>query len=135
MSEELIEDFKVNHKAIIDTLGQLQLLTRSYLEAKPKIRELERKLLPYFQSENKEFFDRLSGFYASDRPSLKMIEFLVDDLKDLKIKFLIFFERHSGGMEDRHWRDFPVDFTKFSNEILARIKIEKDYLFVLLNRI
>jgi len=132
VSEELVSGFRVSHQAIVDIFDRTQLVARSYLQAKPFIREMEAILLVHFNHQDKELFDRLRELFRSDRESEKMIEFLTHDLKDIKIKFLIFFEKHSGEVLDTNWRSFPVDFLQFHREVLARIKVEESYLFPLI---
>jgi len=135
MSQEIITRFKVRHQSIIDTLDQVQVLARSYVMAKPKIREMSEKLLAHFSGQDDELFDQLRTTHALDRQSLKIIEFLIYDLRDFKVKYLIFFEKHSGEILDMSARTFPKDLSDFAREIITRFKIEEEYLFPLLEKI
>lgn len=135
MSQAIITRFKVRQQSIIDTLDQVQMLARSYVAAKPKIREMNEKLLAHFAGQNDELFEQLHTYHRLDRSALKMIEFLIHDLKEIKVKYLIFFEKHSGGMLDMSARTFPKDFSDFAREITTRFKIEEEYLFPLLEKI
>jgi len=132
MSQEIITRFKVRHQSIIDSLDQVQMLARSYVMAKPKIRELSEKLLAHFTGQNDELFEQLRQCHQLDRQALKMIEFLVHDLKDFKVRYLIFFEKHSGGMLDMSAKTFPKDLSDFARDIITRLKMEEEYLFPLL---
>ena len=132
MSDELFHNFQTAHQSIVDTLGQTQLLLRTYFKAKPKIRELSQKLLAHFSRQNSAFYDELREIYEGNRQSLKIIDFLAHDLKETKIKYVEFIEKHSGEMDDINAKTFPVDFMNFSRMILTRINIEEEYLLPLI---
>ena len=134
-SKELIERFRRGQEAILLTLGQIQVVVRSYPQAKQKLRELNEKLLAHLGLQTDSFFKKLSDSCALDHETRKMLEFLTHDLKDLKIKYLIFFDKHTGEMGVMSARTFLKDFNEFSEAILMRMKIEEDYLFPLLKRL
>ena len=134
MPDDLTKQFKVAHQSILTTIDQINQNIRSYLKAKPFIRELQTKLLAHFEQQNDSLYDSLIKFYDHDRPSMKTIEFLRYDLKDIKVKLLVFFDRHSGEMGDVHGKSFPKDFSEFSENILGRIKIEEDFLLPLFKK-
>jgi hypothetical protein len=130
----IIQGLKVSHQMLVESILQIQLSLRAYNQAKPKLRDLYKTLQNHFGREDAGFYDRLSLYYADDRQSTKMLEFLVHDLKDLKIRYLVFYDLHSAEMSGGHPRTFPLDFTEFSQSILSRIKMEEDYLFPLLEK-
>jgi len=135
MSEDVISRFKVRHQSIVNTIDHVQAVSRSYMEAKPRIRDFNDKLLHHLSSQNDEFFDELRHCHQADRQALKMIEFLEKDLRDVKVKYLIFSEKHSGEMADTNARTFPANLSHFAVEIINRIKIEEEYLLPLLKKI
>ena len=132
MADDLIKQFKLAHQSILVTIDQINPIIRSYRQAKPFIRDLQAKLLAHFERQNNSLFKPIEEFYADHRPSAKMIEFLRYDLKDIKIKLLIFFDRHSGEIDDICSRSFPKDFTEFSQAVIGRMKVEEDFLLPLL---
>ncbi len=134
MSQELITSFKAAHQTILISLQEVQSFSRSYTHVKPKIRDLHAQVLVHFERQGKGFYQQLSHFYSEDREASKMLEFLVHDFKEIKIKYLIFYDRHSGEMADVNARSFPKDFMEFVDALIARIKIEQEYLFPLLNK-
>ena len=134
-SRDLIADFKTGHQAIIEAIDGIQASVRSYREAKPRIRTMQKILLDHFGREGSEFYNRLTVFYGSDRQATKMIEFLTYDLKDVKIQFLTFFDKYSGEMGDAGSRNFLRDFMDFTSLIIARIKVEEDQLLPLLGKL
>ena len=133
--EDLISSIKEAHMELVIYIDQIQPLLRAYFQVKPRVRDMHIKLLAHLGRQNEMMFDELRFFYADDRPSLKIVEFLVHDLKDIKIKYLIYMEQHSGELADINAKSFPLDFTHISNEILARIKMEEEYLIPLLEKL
>ena len=134
MSKSVIEGFKFRHQSIVDSIDQIMPLTRSYIIAKPKIREMNERLISHLSHQDGEFFGRLRTYYQNDREVVKLVEFLMHDLKDMKVKYLIFFEKYTGEMDDIGSRNFPLRFTEFSRDVIARIKIEEEYLFPLIEK-
>lgn len=134
-SEELLTSLRTSHQEIVDSIDQIQPLLRSYSPAKARIREMHKRVLDHFGRQTGKLFDELRAFYKADREALKLIEFLIHDLKDVKIKYLVFADEHSGELSDVKARSFPKDFSGFSSAILGRIKIEEEYLFPLLEKL
>ena len=135
MSKDLVSEFRVGHQTIIDIIEKTQSYTRSYLQGKPNIRAMREIILKHFERENEQLYAHLQSFYHEDRAASKIIEFLVYDLKDTKIQFLVFFDKYTGEMGDMGSRNFLRDFTEFSRVIVQRIKAEEEYLFPLLAKL
>ena len=135
MSHELIHQFKISHQSILEVMGEINRSIRSYPKVKPQLRDLHTKLLAHLGKQDDRLLASLAQFFSADREAGKMIEFLQVDLKDTKIKALIFFDNHSGEMDDIRARNFPRHFTEFSAVMTGRIKLEEDYLFPLLAKI
>jgi len=133
--QEVIASLKTGHQAIVNCIAEIQPLLRSYLSAKPKLREFHKTLLAHFNLQNAALADRLSAHYVDNREALKMVEFLTVDLKDIKVRYLLFFEQHSGELPDINARSFPKDFMSFAGLLLARIKMEEDYLIPLISKL
>lgn len=131
----LISGFRLSHEMLADSISQIHLSLRSYAQAKPKLRELYNNLYNHFGRQDSKLYESLSLLFVDDRPALKMLEFLTHDLKDLKIKHLIFYDQHSGEMGAGHPKSFPVEFSEFASQILARVKIEEEYLFPLIAKL
>ena len=97
----LIVGLRLSHQMLTDSITQIQLSLRSYPQAKSKLRELYNSLHNHFSRQDQKLYDRLSLYYMDDRPTIKKLEFLTHDLKDLKVKYLIFSacyitSKHSG---------------------------------------
>lgn len=131
----LITGIKLSHQMLIDSIAQIQLSLRSYNQAKPKLRDFYKNLQNHFSRQDAALYDRLSLYFIADRQATKMLEFLILDLKEIKIKYLVFYDLHSGEALGGHPRTFPLDFTEFANSILSRIKMEEDYFFPLVEKL
>lgn len=135
MTNSRIKALRGGHDAIIEVISQIEPSLRFYNKIKPLLRELNALVLSHFTRQNDILYKRLEEYYAQDRPSLKILEFLVFDLKELKVNYLYFFDKHTGEMGDRETLGFPVEFMNFSRQILGRIKMEEEYLFPLIDRL
>lgn len=135
MSVKLIESFRNAHTTLLSSIDQVQMASRSYSLAKPSLRTLNAKVIAHLGRQDNQFTDKLLAFYAGDREASKMLEFLVHDLKDIKIKFLVFYDKHSGELADTNARSFPKDLAEFIDELINRIKMEEEYLFPLLKKL
>ena len=85
--------------------------------------------------QNEEFWEQLNSFYKDNREATKMLEFLIHNLKDLKVKYLIFFDIYNDEWGHVGSKNFSKDFMNFAEEILVRIKLEEEYLFPLLEKL
>ncbi len=131
----VISRFRLHHQAIIDAINQVMMNSRSYMDVKPNLRSFREALLNHYSQQNEELWNWLESSYLSDREASKMIDFLMHDLKEAKVKFLIFFDKYSGEMGDMGSRSFPKEFSDFSKEIQTRLQIEEEYLFPLLEKL
>ncbi|MFA5088968.1 MAG: hemerythrin domain-containing protein [Candidatus Omnitrophota bacterium] len=134
MSKALIESFRSGHRSIISSIDQIQQSLRSYSQVKPAIRELNGILSSHLARQDGAMFRKLHEFYREERGAEKMLEFLLHDLKDIRIQYLIFTENHSGELGDVHSRNFIRNFQDFSRQVIERIRIEEEYLFPLLEK-
>ncbi|OGX31266.1 MAG: hypothetical protein A2787_07000 [Omnitrophica WOR_2 bacterium RIFCSPHIGHO2_01_FULL_48_9] len=130
-----MKSLRLGHNSLLHTIEQLQQVARSYNQAKPILRGLHEQLLNYFARQDQKILDQLYSFYIDDRSSYKLVEFLEHDLKDIKIKLLIFYDKHTGEVADMNARSFPLDFQKFLQEIINRMNVEEEYLFPLLEKL
>ncbi len=132
MTFNYLQILKVGHQGIVVAIDQTQPFLRSYREARSRIISLKEQLLVFLSRQDKRMFDELYAFHKGDRQSTKMVDFILHDLKDIKVKYLIFFDKHSGEVFDTSAASFPRDFSDFSAQIIGRLKIEEEYLFPLL---
>ena len=132
MPNALTESFRSSHHLLLESIDQVYQVIRSYPQAKPRLRELGKVILVHLGRQNKTMLDRLVAHHQANRPTSKILEFLIHNLKDIKVKYLLFFDQHSGEPGDVNARNFSRDFQEFAGELINRIKMEEEYLFPLL---
>lgn len=128
----LVTSFKEAHRSILLAIDQIHAELRSYSKIRYGLSSFNEMLSAHCKRQDKEFFLHLTKRCLGDRESLKLLEFLELDLKELKVQMLIFFDRYSQGCGEIVARNFPRDFTAFSRVVIDRIETEEEYLFPLL---
>lgn len=131
---KLIQRFRKGHRAIADVVTQIQGVVRSYARVKPLLPVLDQVLINHFECQDDELFRELLDFYREDREAVKMLEFLIYELKEFKIKYLIFSDKYPGHMADRGSRNFPKDFAELTKAIVGRLQMENEYFMPLLEK-
>lgn len=134
MPQDIITGFKNGHQAIMSAVSQVRQVVRSYPAARSRLHELNDILMAHLSRQDREFFKRLFDYYEGNRESTKMLEFLSLDVKDLKINYLTFLDKHLGDAGSRRVASFPKDFTDFTQTLMMRIQLEEEYLIPLLER-
>lgn len=134
MSQDYLHILRIGHQGIIEAVSCVEPFLRSYREAKPHLRKLYKSMDLFLGQQDRCMFDALYEFFEDDRSSIKIIDFLLHDLKDMKIQYLVFSDKHTGEMSDHQRHAFAKDFSEFSAKIIARLKIEEEYLFPLLKK-
>lgn len=128
-SADILAHFKREHEGILHALDGVLGRVRSCPQA--PLQELSQGLFAHFEKQGKDFYQKLLERHPSDR----MIEFLSHDLKDLKIKCLVFFETHGASPGNKvRAGSFPKEFMELKDAVVNRLKIEEEYLFPLLEQ-
>jgi hypothetical protein len=122
------------HRAILPAIDKVQMSVRSYPAARTAFVQLGEVLLAHFGSQDERFFGVLQDFFAQDREALKIIEFLIVDLKDMKIRYLVFDDRYGSPPTGNEAKTFAKDFRELAEAIIVRIRMEEEYLVPLLAR-
>jgi len=135
MGEQLVSNFKSGHRDLLLAINEVQESLRSYPKAKPRLRDFHEILVSHFGRQDEALYDRLHLSFIGDRSKEKIIEFLSHDLKEVKIKCLLFYDQHSGELADNNYRNFARDFQQFLDSVVARVKVEEEYLFPLLEKL
>ena len=138
---ELIAALKQNHIVILTNLedinqmisGSLEFSRKQYLSVKPNLRSLQAIVFDHFQLQNKDLYDKIKSDLSGDVG--KDVEFLIEDLKEFKIKTLMFFDEHPADMGDINPRNFKATFHIYSSQVHERMSAEKDFLFPLLEKL
>lgn len=135
VTNKLIESFVKGHQMILSNIGRAQQNIRSYNQAYKDINELSEVLLTHWERQSEQFFILLKNFYKEDRESLKMLEFLIYDLKEIKISYLVFADKYIKKNGCAQERSFPKDFDSFCRSVISRLNIEEEYLLPLMKKI
>ena len=122
------------HTAIIADIDRVLECVRDYPRAFSALQILEQDMMLYFDCQRSIFYEKLRRLFQGNRRSLKMIEFLEQDLLDLRVGFLEFTDRYPPEANPVRIRNFPIEFKAFSRKIIDRISLEEEYLFPLLAR-
>ena len=127
-----LKQLRASHHLLRHAIVRLQDYVRAYSQARLFLGEFEQQFLNYCDLQNKGFYSELQEDCSGDRKKLKMAEFLLYDLKDLRIEYLAFIEKHPTLTNRSGAQSFPLDFTAVSSRILIRLQMEEEYLFPLL---
>lgn len=130
--QHLIVTLPQGHQALKECIVAVQANVRSYGEVRPALRALEDVLMRHLGRQDQSLFKELEDFFCENHHDLKMIEFLLHDLKDMKIKLLAFFDEYSGAQPIQEARSLPKEFNQFKEDILNRIRVEEEYFLPLL---
>ncbi|NCB50222.1 MAG: hypothetical protein EOM53_06090 [Alphaproteobacteria bacterium] len=76
----------------------------------------------------------LQDVIASHDEDSATAHFLLQDLKEIKIKTWFFIDEHPADMGDIHPKNFLVDLKSFSLGLTARIKTEREQLIPLIEK-
>lgn len=128
-------EFQNRHLRIIDCLQKIDDCVHSFSHAKVGIRELQTHLLQHYSSQDDIFFEQLNRFFQQDEHTIKLLEQIKIDLREKKVKTLTFFDRHSFNGTHVHPGKFMRDFDEFARDTMERVKLEKERLLPLLEKL
>ncbi|HSA31688.1 MAG TPA: hypothetical protein P5160_07815 [Candidatus Omnitrophota bacterium] len=124
--------FRFAHASIVTRIDQVRQCGRSYEDARPFLLELYEMLLDYMSLQTAPVFQQLEEQNSGNRENLKMLEFLAQDITELRIEILEFYERFSHPDSLLRMRAFAMEFLKFSSRVIQRLELEEGLLFPLL---
>lgn len=123
---------EAGHEAIYRSLDITRLHNRSYAQIKPAVRDLQDHLLSHLKYSKQDTFTELKDFFQKDHHALKILESLEFHAKNFRIQVFMFFEEFPADLRDQKPVNFWGKFQVFSQETVAYLNIEKEYLFPLL---
>ena len=130
--QQFSSTLRQGHQALKECIVAVQTVVRSYPEARPALHALETVLITHWERQTQQVFTDLSRFFQESRQDIKMLEFLLHDLKDMKIKTLVFYDQYSGALPIQEAHSLRKNFHRFTEDILNRIRIEEEYFLPLL---
>ncbi len=134
MIENSLEIFRQRRDVINLSLLELASLRNDYRNARQKTGECREIIYNYLGRQDERFYTKLKNFYNENRPALKIIEFLTQDIKQLKVQTFGFFEKYGPANPLEQGRNFARDLREYCQLISDRFRMEEDYLVPLLKR-
>ena len=134
MSEDLVEAFHRREEMILHSLLRLQALRHNYRAVRLLTGECREMIYSYLKRQDDQFYSRMTEFYGENRSALKMIEFLIVDIKELKVATFAFFEQYGVANPLEQGRNFARDLRGYKQVVSERFRVEGDYLLPLLMR-
>ena len=131
--KESLQFLSQSHQLILETIDEIQPLLRSPVLAKIKMQALYLYLSKHFNRQDEAFLNEVKSLGQSGEISVKMVDFLVQDLKDLKVRLFIFSEQYLQGIISKKEPNFARDFKELMEDVVARLYVERNYLLPLLN--
>ena len=127
-----LADLRRNHQSLAATVEGIRADIRAYPRVRHKIPLLYGQLAEHLRWQDARFFDALRRISENDRETLKIIEFLFYELKEVKIAAVDFMEKYGEAAGNAVSRQFPKEFADFAAAIEGRLQMEAEYLFPLL---
>ncbi len=117
-----------NHKDIFSSIDHIKENIYNYPHVKELLRDFEGKINEHLIYQSEEFYSQLYDCYTEDGARAKAFDVLKANLIECKVASLTFYEKHPCDMSDVSPKNLVLDFIKFSNEVIDRIKLEKEIL-------
>ncbi|MGE0267618.1 MAG: hypothetical protein AB7S78_04085 [Candidatus Omnitrophota bacterium] len=117
---KLKESLRSGHSLILQQIDQCKT-DRKSSAASEQFRVLEQIMLAHMSLQTSDIYKSLFNHLNRERLQVKVLEYLEYDLKVLKIKLLGFIETPA------------KTFFELSNDLMARVTVEKEYLFPLVD--
>ena len=131
----LATKLKLSHESLLKVMDEIKSVVRNYGQVKPRLADLYDFLLKHFSLQGKPLYESMERFSAKDHAQAKMLEFLQQNLVEIKVRALTFMDAHPATATDIHAGNFISDFNQISVEILARIRSEQQYLIPMISRL
>jgi hypothetical protein len=112
-------------------IGEIQPSLRCPSQIQPNLFVLGQQLVLHWRLLDTDFWAELLKNAAVRPAQGKMLDFLIQDLKEVKVKHFSFFEKHAAepgpGL-------YPLirDFTEFVRAVMDRFQLEEEYLLPIL---
>lgn len=126
-----LETFKQGQEAILACLEKVHQQARRYPLVIPLLRELEEKLYIHWQFQSQKCLPRLEEFFSGRRHEERKLEFQRQELKELKIRALEFFDKYCQPTNSIAARNFPIVFMEFRRAVIEQIQVEGEHLLPL----
>lgn len=125
---DVIETLRHEHKQIDRDLEKLERMAGACPESRI-MEDLERVLINHVSREDEQIYRPLKKLASLSRDAEAFLAKSRQDLENVKISALVFFEKYRDGADQSLCRDFKQDFERLSRKIRARIEMEDKELF------
>ena len=126
--------FRLAHEAILNSVQNIQSRVRVFPEASRYFPDLTVALDTHLGAQNEAFYSGLTAFFSADRPAAAKIAYFREDLKAVKVSYLVFMDTYATATpRPSDIRRFPLEASRFFELIRVRINTEEDYLLPLLD--
>jgi iron-sulfur cluster repair protein YtfE (RIC family) len=122
----LIEDFKSEHKRLMEMLSQVKEIGAVSPEGRSKLFSLKDYLLVHLQKEDEFLYPALKAASSADKRLARLLEVFAHDLEEVTGKATRFFSKHSTEGPDLV---LAGDFGELFGAIKGRIRREENILF------
>ena len=86
----------------------------------------------YLVKQDKDFYKGLRDWLSASNKSFSMVEFLEYDIKDLKIKLFVFYDRFLHVHHAGRYQAVLRDWHELADAVQVHLQVERKYLFPLL---
>ncbi len=132
MIENSLEIFRQRRDRVLLSFSSLQASAHDYHKARHKTGECLELVYSYMGRQDEQFYARLRNFYQSNHPATKIIDFLTQDIKMLKVQTFVFFEKYGPSNPLEQGKNFVRDLREYYQLLSERFRVEEDHLVPLL---
>ena len=125
----IIAELEKDHAEIMQALDELLDHHATIRTDSLRLTKLETLLLNHISREDSEIYTPLRKLIRLDQTSAKFLEGSRQDLESLKIKALIFFEKHKESNNEALSKSFHADLKKLTENLRDRMDFEDTQLF------
>jgi hypothetical protein len=131
-ADALILRLQKSHRAVVRSISEIQPYLRRFPEVRPRLMILEEQLLLHWSLQDVGLWEKLQANASLQGAQEKMVDFLIQDLKEMKIKHFSFFEKYGSDAKQGSTYQLTQHFTEFIRAIMARFQMEEEYLLPML---
>ena len=133
IDEKFLQDLISSHRQVLEAMHEISPHAMPYYEVKKKLIVLYEEIFQYLSLQKSDRFERLREALVGEPDKLKIVNFLENDLKELRITMYWFSDEHRADMGDMNPKNFIRDFQELSQSLVGRIKREEELLLPLLS--
>jgi len=122
----LIEEFKNEHKIILEILDQVKTLGISSASGQEKLLSAKDLLIAHMKKEDEKYYPALKRAAENNKEIMIMLDYFIKDMEDVSKKAMFLFNKYSQGGDEA---DFAGDVKILYMTLKDRILTEEKTLF------